>query len=298
LKRKRAAVEDLHVFGKRFTLAELTGGAPADVPRTDPMPVLPVRLWQDGAFLFAASAPSDPDHHLRLLEQNAGSSWQWLPLVGPDFPLANYAQRGPLLAWTPHLAGVALKIDRKTPESTRPHPTRASPLPFIALVVAVLVLVALLTGNLWSTLLLHQRLAAPLVPGQQTEPTVLPRDTRPSAPTQPAGAGSDSRDRFAAALAKLLRDHGAMREGDANRVRLLARYERLVRDRENLRLKDDDADGKVAVALVSVLADRNADHIEEVVQKALAKKGFDDRLVKLASELVREQFASEGRDEQ
>jgi hypothetical protein len=284
----RAAVEDLYAFGKRFTLLELTDRLPADVPRTDPMPVLPVRLWQDGAFLFAASAPSDPDHHLRLLEQHAGHSWQWLPLVGPDFPLASYAQRGPLLAWTPHLAGVALKIDRKTPESAVLPPLRSSRWPLIALLASGLVLIALLAGNLWSTLLLHQRHAAPSTSGQDVH--WLP-------PPQPASSGNESRERFAAALAKLLRDRGAMREGDANRMRLLARYDRLVRERDGLRLNDDDSDGKLAVAQVAVLADRNVDHIEEVVQKALAKKGFDDRLVKLASELVREQFASEGREE-
>ena len=76
-------------------------------------------------------------------------------------------------------------------------------------------------------------------------------------------------------------------------MRLLARYDRLVRERPDLRLSDDDVDGKIAIALTSVLAERNADHIEEVMQKALAKKGFDDRLVKLACELVRDQFALE-----
>ena len=94
-----------------------------------------------------------------------------------------------------------------------------------------------------------------------------------------------------------LRDRGALREGEGNRARLLARYDRLARDRDGLRVNDDNTDGKLAVAVVSVLAERNADHIEEVLQKALANKGFSDRLVKLACEYVREQFAAEVRDE-
>ncbi len=291
LQRKRATVDDMHFFGKRFALAELKAVAPVATLRADLLPVLPVRLWQDGAFLFAASAPSDPDHHLRLLEQNAGTSWQWLPLVGTDFPLATYAQRGPLIAWTPHLAGVALKIDRKSAEAPQHAPVRGSRWPLVALAGVALLLVGLLGANLWSTLLLHERLHEMSARGEQTTRPETPRDTRPIA----IPAANDGRERFAVALAKLLRDKGALREGDANRTRLLAHYDRLVRDRENLRVNDDD--GRLAVALLSVLAERNADHIEEVMQKALAKQGFSDRLVKLACELVREQFAAETADD-
>jgi hypothetical protein len=295
LKRMRAGVEDLHTFAGRFSIQDFSHAAQGPEPRNDPMPVLPVRLWQDGAFLFAASAPSDPDHHLQLLEQNAGHTWQWLPLVGPDFPLATYAQRGPLIAWTPHLAGVALKIDRKATETAAHGATRSGPWPRLTLVAMIVVLFALLAGNLWSIYLLHQRL--------QGTPSLTPQSagvgdvaTRPAPVTVPAARSSDSRERFADALASLLRDHGARREGELTKMRLMARYDRLVRERPDLRLNDDDVDGRVAVALVSVLADRNADHIEEVMQKALAKKGFDDRLVKLACELVRDQFALEPTD--
>jgi hypothetical protein len=296
LKRQRAGVEDLHAFGKRLTLGGLTAGVQPKPAPADPLPVLPVRLWQDGAFLFAAGAPSDPDHHLRLLEQNSGQLWQWLPLVGPDFPLASYAQRGPLIAWTPHLAGVALKIDRKSPELALKR-RAGSPLGRAAVGATALVLVSLLAANLWSTLRLHHDLAASNVGAPPTVAVDVLRDTRPAPATPAAVNGNESRERFAAALAKLLRDRGAMREGDANRTRMLARYDRLARERENLRLGDADADGKVAVALVSVLADRSADRVEEVMQKALAKRGFDDRLVKLACEYVREQLAAEGTDE-
>jgi hypothetical protein len=161
--------------------------------------------------------------------------------------------------------------------------------------VTVVILFALLAGNMWLTYLLHQRLqGAPSPPPQSAG--VGEGVTRPAPVTAPAMRANDNRERFADALASLLRDRGARREGELNKMRLLARYDRLVRERADLRLNDDDVDGKIAVALASVLAERNADHIEEVMQKALAKKGFDDRLVKLACEYVRDQFALEPAD--
>ena len=116
-------------------------------PNADPIPVLPVRLWQEGALLFAASTPSDPDHRLRLLEQAAGTSWQWLPLVGPDFPLQTYAQRGPLIAWTPHLTGVALKLDHKSAETPIVRPVRSGRGPRLVIAGLLLLLFGLLAAN-------------------------------------------------------------------------------------------------------------------------------------------------------
>lgn len=80
----------------------------------DPLPVLPVRVWQSGPMLFVASSPADPDQHLRLLDQASTSQWQWLSLVGPDFPLSLYARRGPLLAWTPYQTGIAVQLDQNS----------------------------------------------------------------------------------------------------------------------------------------------------------------------------------------
>ena len=43
----------------------------------------------------------EPDQHFALL-QNAGEegTWQWLVFVGEEFPLGEYAERGPVIAWT------------------------------------------------------------------------------------------------------------------------------------------------------------------------------------------------------
>jgi hypothetical protein len=107
--------------------------------------------------------------------------------------------------------------------------------------------------------------------------------------------GEEARDRFAAALGELL-EQGAGREARDEQAALLARYERLARTHKDLRLRDDDVKGKLAVALASVLADRSADRIEDSVRRALAGKGFSDRLIKAACDFVHEQFAAEIKD--
>jgi hypothetical protein len=285
LHKRRAAVEDLHQLGGSFALADVLATAAPPPAAADPLPVLPVRAWQEGALLFAASTPADPDHRLRLLEQGAGASWQWLPLVGPDFPLATYSQRGPLIAWTPHLAGVALKLDRRADSPASLHLTR--PLRRMRVVVGLLLLllVGLLGANLWALVGVHRQVAA--LPTQPAGRSAA--DTPPQPATAPTSGSDESRDRFVAALKELL-DQGGGHEWRGQQAALLARYERLARTHKDLRLRDDDVKGKLAVAAVSVLAERSADRIEEMVRKALTDKGFDNRVIKAACDLVHEQF--------
>jgi hypothetical protein len=293
LGQRRAAVDDLHQLGGPFSLAEIVAAQTGEtlvLPSSDPIPVLPVRLWQEGALLFAASTPSDPDHRLRLLEQAAGSSWQWLPLVGPDFPLHTYAQRGPVIAWTPHLAGVALKLDRKSAETPALQPPRSGRGMRLAATGLLLLLLGLLTANLWSTLTLHRALTeTPAVaPAKSDNPATLSRQSKPS--TAPEEA---ARDRFVAALHELLIEQGGSREWETEKSRLLARYERLVRMHKDLHVRDDRERDKLTIAVLSVLADRSAEHIEEEVRKALSNKGFSDRVIQAACAHVREQFVAE-----
>jgi hypothetical protein len=265
-------------------------------PRPDgwpgPVPVLPVRLWQEGAFLFAASTPSDPDHHLRLLEQGAGTGWQWLPLVGPDFPFSTYAQRGPLVAWTPHLAGVALKLDRKAEGSTTTAAPRARRGRLLTAFLVVLLL-GLLGGNLCYLRDIQQRLAAAPAPapsaGAAPEPPPR-RVVRPAREPQ-----DESRERFVAALHRLLVEKGGEGELRADRAALLERYEELARRNKDLRVREGDERGKLTVAAVAVLAGRSADRIEATVRKALAGK-YDPKLINVACEHVREQFAAQGKE--
>jgi hypothetical protein len=286
LRQRRAAADDLHQIGGPFPLAEALAAPPAEAEPAEPVPVLPVRLWQDGAMLFAASSPSGPDHHLRLLEQAAGASWQWLPLVGPDFPLQTYAARGPLVAWTPHLAGVALKLERKSAEVPLPRGRRRG-LPWAVAASLLVTLLALLGLNAWALYALPGRLPVPPA-------APAPGPAQPTQPPAPAAGktGEVDKDRFAAALYQLLRDRGAEREVTGARKELLARYERLARQRPDLRLGATDDQGKLAVAAVALLAERSATHIKEGVRMALAGK-LSDRLIQAACEEVYDQFAAE-----
>ncbi len=100
---RRAGTDDLHSLGGHIQLAEVLATGLHHAAAAEPVPVVPIRLWQEGALLFGAAFPGDPDHHLRLLDPNPSDSWQWLPLVGADYPLQEHARHGPLVAWTPHL---------------------------------------------------------------------------------------------------------------------------------------------------------------------------------------------------
>ncbi len=285
LGQRREGVDDLHQLGGPFTLEDVLASVAPPLPHADPLPVLPVRLWQEGALLFAASTPAEPDHRLRLLEGATGASWQWLPLVGVDFPLQTYAQRGPLIAWTPHLAGVAIKLDSKSSESSAVRPGRSEERRGrFAAVAWTLLLLALLAANLWSTLALHRSL--PLPPSRQIESaSSLP--AKQAMPNDEAG-----RDRFVAALRELLSERGE-RHGDADKSRLLAHYEQLVRTHKDLRVRDDRESDRLTVAVVGLLAERSPQHIEDEVRKALSNKGFSDRLIRAACDHVREQFEGE-----
>jgi hypothetical protein len=290
LQRQRAATEDLHRLGGVNALADVLATAAPPEPAADPLPVLPVRLWQDGAFLFAASTPSDPDHRLRLLEQGAGTSWQWLPLVGPDFPLQTYAQRGSLVAWTPHFAGVALKLDRKPTDTGHPAPAKALRWSRVALTLLA-VLVLLLAANVWALLSLRGQLASLAVIPVEAPPRPHDVSPPPSKPTGPA-----SRERLLLAGIKSLIDQGGSREWEAERTALLAHYRRLVRTHPDLTVSEDDVKGQLTVAAVSVLAERSADRIEDGVRRALSGKGFSDRLIKAACDHVHEQFVVDVKD--
>jgi len=299
LQQRRARVDNVHGLGGPFRLSDVLAQVPPAPPEqgharpegwAGPVPVLPVRLWQDGAFLFAASTPADPDHHLRLLEVGTGPGWQWLPLVGPDFPLPTYAQRGPLVAWTPHLAGVALKLDRKSTEVPRVAPAEGrSRGAWLLTAFLVLLLLGLLGGNVWYLREIQQHLAASPAPAEPS-----PRPSSPAGksapPKVPSVAEGDSRERFVAALHQLLIEKGAERELTADRESLLRLYEKLAAQNEGLRVRDNNPEGKRTVAALSELAGRNAERIEASVRKALTDKGFSEYVIDAACKHVREQY--------
>jgi hypothetical protein len=289
LRQRRAEVDDLHALGGKVALEDATarGDALPQPPASEPAPVLPVRLWQEGVLLFAATAPSDPDHRLSLLEQDDTGKWQWLPLVGADFPWAAYAPRGPVFAWTAHLSGVALKLDRPAVEP----PARTSGRRWPAAVLALLLL-GLLSANLWALLTLRSQLGIPVPTAAAPAEAVPPRE-RPASPP----ASDEARDRFALALHALLLEQGGRREWTQTDERLLAEYRRLVQTEKyrDLSLADSNTKGRLAVGAASVLSQRSADRVEETVRKALTDKGFHPRLVDAACELVHQQMIAESK---
>lgn len=97
LSARRTAHDDLRPLALTARLADVLAVSPAESGRHDAR--LPVRLWQEGAILFAANQPTDPDRHLAFLQGSDLSDWQWLPFILDDFPLSEYARRGPLVAW-------------------------------------------------------------------------------------------------------------------------------------------------------------------------------------------------------
>jgi hypothetical protein len=280
LRQRRAAAEDLRTLGGDHPLDEVLTAAPP-CPPPESAPVLPVRPWQEGVLLFAATSPSDPDNRLGLLAQEGGCAWQWLPLCGADFPLQTYAQRGPLVAWTPHLTSVAVKLDRKpAEEAPRPGPRRRGL--FVGLAVLFL---ALMAGNLWALLTLPTRLASER-PAAAAERKREPEPQPP--PALSAGDRDEAREKLALALRKLLGEGPkAAADGPAEKE-LIERYQRLVRTDPELRV--EGAKAQAAVGLVSLLARYSPDHVARLVQEELGEQ----EVMRLIGERVRARLLAEG----
>jgi hypothetical protein len=280
LRQRRSEAADPRALGGRHLLTDVLSAVPHVPPRADPVPVLPIRLWQDGALLFAATVPSDPNHHLALLEQGASGNWQWLPLVGPDFPLQSFAQRGPLIAWTPHLAGVAVKLDPPATEKPRSSGARQP-----ILIGSLLLLLIMGAANLWATL---------------TRPRSVPLEGRQATGSVPASepvaqgdkTGDASGERFARALFHLMQKEGGGSEWSTAEAG--KHYERLAGGDKDLRLVGPDGqvipEAKEVVVALGVLTRRSTGQPEEQIRKAL--KGYDPRLIQLACQRVHEHLTS------
>jgi hypothetical protein len=281
LRQRRAGADDLRRLGGQHTLADVLAEAPA--AEEESLPVLPVRAWQGGVLLFAASSAQAPDRALGLLGQAAGG-WQWLPLCGPDFPLGACAQRGPVVAWAPETVELAVRL---------PGPGPAAPAPLsvtggrLAAALAVLV-VLLLAANLWAYLALPSRLG-PTRPGPPAEKAA---DTGRAGPAhQQTAAEEGSREKLAAALYRLLHEDAAL-ELSRDEARLLARYRRLAARDDGLRVADPK--GQAAIGLASVLAGRSADRVARLIEVEFrATKGYDPELIHLIAQRVRERLLAE-----
>lgn len=272
LQQRRAASNDLRTLGGRHDLGTVLSAVPPQPLPGDPVPILPIRIWQEGALLFAATNPADPDHRLGLLEQGTASNWQWLPLVGGDFPLPTYAQRGPVIAWSPHLADVAVKLD---PPERPPRPANR-----LLGAVSVFMLLLLLGVNVWALWSLSRQVHSA---AQQFAPRETPRPP-PLATTDP------TTERFAQSLQRLLGKQGGLPEW--GQARLDEQYERLVGVDKDLALAGPE--GKKVVVTAHMLSKRSAARVEALIREALKDKGYDPRLIELVCERVHENLAAAG----
>jgi hypothetical protein len=99
LKQRRGETDELRSFGGYFDLAEALTQMPPQALAVD-APVLPATdAPPENVRLFRIATPTDPEQHFALLADDHAGNWQWLALVGSDFPLAEYAARGPVIAW-------------------------------------------------------------------------------------------------------------------------------------------------------------------------------------------------------
>jgi hypothetical protein len=142
LKKRRAQKDDLRQLGGTVSLAEVLAVAPAP-PLAGRDQMLPVRVWREGVLVCTANSPASPDQRLQLLEQNAGEGWQWLPLVNPE-EIQVYARRGPVVAWTPRVPGLAQRLGDLFPRTRQLLRSRGRVFWVVAGVVAVLLLLGVL----------------------------------------------------------------------------------------------------------------------------------------------------------
>jgi hypothetical protein len=198
-------------------------------------------------------------------------------LIGEDFPVQSLAQRGPVVAWTPHLAGVAVKLDRKPDD--RP-PTFGSRTRVLAGVLAVLLLL-LLAGNLWALISLG---AGGFRFGS-------------AAGLDASNTADESQERLAAALLAFILEQGNWPDSDQTQKQFISQYDRLILKHPQLRLREPN--GKAAVGGVGVLLiqrKRNAEQVKKMIEKALNDKEFNDKLSKSIADKVYQQLLMETKE--
>jgi hypothetical protein len=275
LRQCRAESEDLRSFAGVYALGEILQRFPpqAESNRTS-------GSRQDSPLLFAAMAPSDPDDRLEQLTKTAAGSWQWLPLVGPNFPLRAYADQGPVFAWTPiHAAKGFLHH----PNARLVPGDRLSKRARVLLTASALVLLILLVANIWIVSAMSKRASDT----SSSQPAARRSDD--SSIQASINHGRDPREQFAEAIYELLRKPRTT-EG-WTQGQLIERYQHLAARDE--RLKVASREGKAAVAGLSLLSQRSTSHIEGLIRNALNNKGYDPELVNLACRRVREKLAAQ-----
>lgn len=99
LKQRRGETDDLRTFGGYFDLAEILTQVPPQPLGVEPQAAPEPCAAPEGVRLFTIATPADREQQFALLADDHAGNWQWLALVGSEFPLAEYAARGPVIAW-------------------------------------------------------------------------------------------------------------------------------------------------------------------------------------------------------
>lgn len=263
-----ATIEWLSALEQDATLDDRT---PAPTPRWQPP-------WREGALILAATSPDDPDRRFERLEVADDAGWQWLPFIGPDFPLTTYADRGSLVAWMPFAPAANVPVGRSAAQERRKARRRR--------LQAVLGggLLLLLAANLWATLATYRRVppVENAVPAEKATPQ--------SAPVQ-ADPAAVARERFAHALGQVFRQESVSEEW--TQQELLDAYQRLAARDERLRVTDPES--RAALGAVALLSRRRWPRIETAMREALVGKGYDPELIELACRRVHESFMTANR---
>jgi hypothetical protein len=240
----------------------------------------PIDIWQEEPLLLAALTPGDPERRLAALNKTFPAAWQWLPFIGPDFPLQTYAERGPVVAWIPHVGTGPMPIDHR---SGAEQPVRPGGRLKVVAALSICLIVLLLGANTLLMLLANKSRSS------SSEQEVSPAPIHRSAVNDSPQPGAGSSEVFAQALHRLLQNQQATKEWTQSQ--LLQEYQTLLEQDE--RLRASSLEGKIAVGVMGALSRRSAARVEELVREALAHKGYDDELVNLACVRIRERLAKD-----
>ncbi len=280
LRGRCAAMDAVSHFTGKFDLVEVLAELAAPPPIGDLVPVLPIRMWQEGAPAFRSHDGSRSRSSLGAAGTQHQSSLAMAAVYRRvDFPLATYTQRGPIVAWTPHLTGVALKFDHPPALSASPHLKSQSFSWLMGFVV--LLFFGLLAANAWYLWRLEHRLSV-----AQTAPATHPLagQDRPEAKrSDPSDPKLGDKDQLARALYQYLRMHGGFQ--DSRKDHYLRTYERLVAIDESLQVAG--IEGKLAIGALSSLTRRKTPaQVHALILDAGEKKGIDEKILEIIAERV------------
>ena len=209
---RRATLDDLAAFSGSHGRDEIApeSAAPRHLIVVTPRPSLPA--FEQSALLLPAADTHEPDRRFEQEVEKLPPDYHWLAWVGPEFPLARYLARGPVVAFTVQPVDHRWRV-LMPQQPSAPIPGRGRWLFPVALGAALVAVNAL---GYWS---LDQRLRR--LPTESPAPPAIVHPA-PEVSPRPDHASADDR-----AVLKLVMDQQALKE--PRRKEWLEAYEGLVR---------------------------------------------------------------------